>query len=394
VIADAPADGTIYGRTNNNWSNTLLRYDAVQALSALQQQQARQNIYVPPFDAMSHNGLQLNGACDVNQLSIFSSIYASGTNVALGNATNQAMCDQWVGSRQNTPGAFNLTWFSSGGPPGIPAYLQLTSTTAASSIAAGDSAILLQPIEGYRWQRLAFGTSNAQPITISFWMYCTTGGGTFSITVRNFNGTRSYVANLVHNNTGWEYKTVTVPGDTAGTWAVGAAGSAIITFCFMCGTTYQAPAPNTWSAGNYYGTSANTNFFSAANNYVAITGLTVHPGSEGPSAARSPFVMRPYDEELMACMRYSETGRQLYAYMAGLACTAAYGNIPFKVPKFTSPTINNSGTWNYWSGAGYASFTPSGFSSSLYDFTFQLTGATNWCGWGNTGLWYCNARMV
>jgi hypothetical protein len=375
-----------------------LQYDTAQNLSNSQQVQARQNCFAAPFDAMSHNGLQLNSACEINQVGQWSSSFGYGSTIAVANGASQISLDQWLASRQSTAGVFSLIPQSSGGPPGIPFFLELLASTATGAVAAGDYAVMFQPFEGLRWQRLAYGGANAQPVTISFWLWNGFGGGTFSVGIRNFAINRSYITNLVHNGGGWQYFSVTIPGDTAGTWAVGNAAAAEIHFCFMCGTTYQSPTPNAWAAGNYFGTSSTTNFFATSGNYVGMTGLTVHPGNEGPSAARSAFIMRPYDEELTACMRYQEVGMQLYDYrgMTTSGITSAYGSIPFRVVKFpaTTPVINIAGTWNYWSGAGFAAFTPASFAMDAYSFRFQGTSLTNFNGWGNTGLWYANFRMI
>jgi hypothetical protein len=53
---------------------------------------------------------------------------------------------------------------------------------------------------------------------------------------------------------------------------------------------------------------------------VQITGVIVLPGLEVPNAARSPFIMRPYDAELLTCKRYyckTLAGLRAYASAAG-----------------------------------------------------------------------------
>jgi hypothetical protein len=69
------------------------------------------------------------------------------------------------------------------------------------------------------------------------------------------------------------------------------------------GTTFAGPA-NAWAAGNFIGATGTTNGVAALTDTFQITGVIVLPGIEAPSAARSPFIMRPFDQELAVCKRY------------------------------------------------------------------------------------------
>ena len=54
--------------------------------------------------------------------------------------------------------------------------LLIDCTTVDSSVAAGDIAVLRQVIEGQDLQSLAYGTSNAKSLTLSFWVRSTKTG--------------------------------------------------------------------------------------------------------------------------------------------------------------------------------------------------------------------------
>jgi len=77
-----------------------------------------------------------------------------------------------------------------------------------------------------------------------------------------------------------------------------------LSFSNGAGSTQTAPSANTWIAGSYLAAPGQVNGVAATSDAFRITGVTVLPGSEAPSAARSPFVMRPFTDELERCQRY------------------------------------------------------------------------------------------
>ena len=115
-------------------------------------------------------------------------------------------------------------------PAGFTNYLGITSSSAYSS-ASGDLMYILQNLEGYSVADLGFGTVNAKTVTISFKVYSSLTG-TFGACLRNYGGTRSYpFTYTISSANTWTSVSVTIPGDTSGTW-VGAsnAGSMILFF--------------------------------------------------------------------------------------------------------------------------------------------------------------------
>jgi hypothetical protein len=173
------------------------------------------------------------------------------------------------------------------------------------SLAAGDFDFLNTKIEGYRAARLAWGTANAQPITISFWTRHHRPG-TYTVSIRNApTNNRAYVTSYTHNVADVaQYNVVTIPGDTTGTWFTDNRAFMELGFAMACGTNLAAPSANNWLAGSYVGAPGQINAIAATTDAFRITGLTVFPGNEAPSAARAPFIVRPYDQELSLCKRY------------------------------------------------------------------------------------------
>jgi hypothetical protein len=314
-------------------ANTVVRYDTAQSLTTPQQQQARQNIYAAPFDAMAYSGLQINGAMEVSQ--------ENGTNVVGVINASKYVVDGWqlASAGVQTVNALQNT----NAPTGFFNSLGCAVAGANASPGAGDYSILAQSIEGYRVRRLAFGTANAQPVTISFWVNAVRPGN-YSGTLVNGATNRSYAFVFTINATNtWEYKTITIPGDTTGTWAKDNTAGLRIYIGLLVGSTFQTAA-NAWTAGNYFGATGTVNGAAATTDAFYITGLTVLPGNEAPSAARSPFVMRPYDQELVTCQRYYEpltfpTTGLAQLVPGGLNGANYYSQWYFHAKKRATPTI-------------------------------------------------------
>lgn len=397
--AAAPGTSALYSRgdhvhptdTTRAALTQVVRYDTTQALTALQQTQARQNIFAAPLDALAYSGMQINGSMDVSQ-------ELGTTGVVLAPGAIKYIVDGWVGVLLGANGAFSGVQSAIGSLAGFPYCLTFICTTASPLSGASDAHYVYQPIEGTRWARLAFGTASAQPVTIGFWVYPPISG-TMAVAVRNAANNRSYVVDVPVVSTGWQYKTVTVPGDVAGTWPTGAGGGATITFCFGTGTTLKAPAANTWYGVNYIATAVTTNFF-AATGTANITGVVVLPGTEAPSSARSPFIMRPYDQELTVCRRYLwkrylATTIQNLGTLQAYTATLAAGNLFQINPEMrAAPTITISSTAHFFantSGGGVVAASSLAFGSRSDDvYLGTSTFATGLIG-GNAAVFYSNA---
>jgi hypothetical protein len=292
-----------------------------------------------PLDALAYNGMQINGSCDVSQIN-------GTTPVTLTSNALVYVVDNWAVGFGNATATFR-SWQTASGLSGFTNCLALQTLTPISAVAAGDFAVMYNYIEGIRMARLGFGTANAQPITIGFWIQAPMPG-TMALSIRNGpTATRFYIANVTINTAlVWQWVTVTIPGDTVGTW-VGATTSLgiIVGFCFAAGSNYQTAAAGVWSTvgGSTapIATTSTSNFFSAANTIVYITGLIVLPGTEALSSARSALIMRPYGQELAICQRYWEV--LTYNMLLNSFQPGAYisQSMSWAVPKRASPTLGN-----------------------------------------------------
>lgn len=214
---------------------------------------------------------------------------------ALINLTgNGFVADRWV-LGQSVASTYTVQQVSDA-PAGFINSARITLTTTRSP-AAGDIYCLLQRIEGQNMYDLAWGTSAAKTVTVSFWVKMSTTG-TYSA---RFGGGQSYVFTFTVNQSNtWEYKAITVPGSIAGTWATDNTTGIDFLFSLGTGSTRRTPTPNQWLNGDFHGTTDSINFVTLAPGATfQITGVQLEVG---PTA--TPFEYRPIGTELALCQRY------------------------------------------------------------------------------------------
>ena len=225
--------------------------------------------------------------------------------------------------------------------------LKAVVTTADTSIAANDQYWLGQIIEAQNFASFQFGTASAQTVTISFWVKSSITG-TFGIDIRNSAADRSYVSTYTISaaNT-WEYKTVTIAGDTSGTWLKDTGVGARIEWVLSAGTDFQTGSANSWTASNDMTTSAQTNFMGTLSNSFQITAIQIEQGS---TATAFQTATGNLASELSACQRYyyRVTATQAYSDFAnGYNPSSSEGAyvVPFPVQMRTTPTaLEQTGT--------------------------------------------------
>ncbi|UTD28230.1 hypothetical protein [Bradyrhizobium sp. WD16] len=288
----------------------VLQFDDAMSLTAAQQARGRSNLNAAPFDALAASGLQVNGAMEVSQ-----------ENGAAARTTSGYVVDGWQILSTGTMG-FSAAQVADA-PSGFTNSIKVAITTAAAALGSGDYLIIAQPIEGFRTSRLGFGMAAAQPISIGFWTKVHRAG-TYSGSVRNSASTRSYSFTFTQDVAdAWEYKTVTLPGDTSGAWTGNTNGVGLwLSFAIACGTTF-AGAAGAWASANYLAATGTTNGAGTLGDVFQITGVVVLPGTEVPAAARSALAMRSYDVELRLCERYLQfaTTTTIGVYLNGAGQT-------------------------------------------------------------------------
>jgi len=215
-------------------------------------------------------------------------------------------------------------------PAGFKNYLGCTSLSAYS-VGASDAFGVRQIIEGFNVADLGWGTANAQAITISFWVRSSLTG-TFGLGLGNDGFSRAYPATYTISSANtWEFKTVTVAGDTSGTWLSTNGGGLYLTWQFGYGSSLSGTA-NAWNAGTAFSPTGATSVVGTNGATFYITGVQLEKGSTATS-----FDYRPYSTELQLAQRY-------YQLISGITCgtgsaaTVCGSSVMFKTEMRTSPT--------------------------------------------------------
>ena len=243
-------------------------------------------------------------------------------------------------------------------PVGFSNYLGFTSSSAYA-ITSTDYFYFEQRIEGFNTADLQWGTANAKTATLSFQVYSSLTG-TFGGSLMNGANTRSYpfsysipVANT------WTTISITVAGDTSGTWVGATNGTGIdISWGLGNGST-RSNAAGAWATGQYLSATGATSVVGTSGATFYITGVQLEVGS---SATGFEYVN--YQTSLANCQRYAEpilstsvNGNDNPAVIWTAART--FFNVPYKVTKRTTPSITNSSLSGniLYNGAAQASST-------------------------------------
>jgi hypothetical protein len=255
----------------------------------------------------------------------------SGASVTPTDA--QYTVDRWIW-QQVTAGKCTVQQ-SSTAPTGFTKSLLITSTSAYTPL-AGDVMTIGQRIEGFNVADLAWGTASAQTVTVSFWVRSSLTG-TFGGTLRNNGANRSYPFTFTINSANtFEYKTITVAGDTSGTWTTDNTSGLQLSFAVGCGATYKGTA-GAWASATYYSATGATDLVGTNGATFYITGVQLEKGS-----VATPFEYRPYGQELALCQRYYY--RMTNSSVFRVACGTFYsgtlflGTLNYPVTMRTSPT--------------------------------------------------------
>jgi hypothetical protein len=231
-------------------------------------------------------------------------------------------------------------------PAGFSKYLGITSSSAYTLL-AGDYFAVAQKIEGFNFADMAWGTASAATVTLSFWVRSSltgTFGGTLNNSVFNRNYPFTYTISLANT---WEQKSVTIAGDTSGTWIGATNGIGVnILFGIGIGSTYSGTS-GAWTSSTIFAPTGATSVVGTSGATFYITGVQLEKGSTATS-----FDYRPYGTELQLCQRYyellSDTGSGTGAFAA-----VGYGGVSgvttqqmmFKATKRATPSITINGTW-------------------------------------------------
>ena len=312
-------------------------------------------------------------------------------NGASGTATQVYAIDRWYYQAAQTG---KLTWgrnFSSPLlPPTFPYCLGCQSPPTVYTPLAADYFCFVQPIEADMISDFAWGTSNAQPVTLSFWAMSSTAG-TYSGSIRNYAGTRAYPFTYPLAASAWTKVIVTIPGDTGGAWVQsGNGGGAFVSFDLGSGANFRGLA-NAWGSGNFTGATGAVRVVSLASAQFFVTGVKLEIGS-----VATPYNRQSLAKSMADCQRYyqkiggaisQDVQVQGYVSTAGMGVTNTIGIYPMRA----APTAVIVGAFSQTNVASVNLF--GGSQTLVAQIIATAAGTMQWSSVGTTAYVTLNAEL-
>ena len=230
-------------------------------------------------------------------------------------------------------------------PTGFINSLKFT-TASAVTVGASDYFMFSQAIEGLNITDLGWGTANAKTVTLSFQVYSSLTG-TFGGSLTNSGQSRSYpFTYTISSANTWTTVSITVAGDTSGTWLTTNGQGIRVFWGLGVGSTNSGTA-GAWAATQYFSATGAVSVVGTAAATMYITGVQLEAGTTA-----SPFEYRQYGTELALCMRYcvnynsanASSSYFRYGISENESTTTASQILQFPVPMRTGPTLTTTGT--------------------------------------------------
>ena len=242
---------------------------------------------------------------------------------------------------------------------GFGASLEIDITTADSSLAAGDFALVRQIIEGQNLQGLKYGTSSAENVALSFWVK-SPKTGTHIVGLYHYDGnvfnSQAYTVNSANT---WEHKTLSFVGYQTTATANDNTQGMLVQWWLSAGSTYSGGtlASNTWHTTTANRAVGQVNVTDSTSNNFYLTGVQLEVGEQA-----TPFEHRSVADELARCQRYAymigdpvNSGqRDIVNNGVAFGTTTGYFAIPFPCTMRTEPslTVNNGSYFRLHSTSG------------------------------------------
>jgi hypothetical protein len=330
------------------------------------------------IDGMPHRNFIINGDMRIAQRGTSSATPADG----------EYLIDRWKWWRTGSAGVAAMsqdtdvpTVAEAGVDYGY--SLKLDVTTADGSIAVSDYYYFEQMIEGLNWASMGYGGSNALTTTVQFWVK-STKTGVFSVSYGNSAVDRSYPAEYtVSSSNTWEKKTVTIAGDSTGTWLTTVGIGNRLRFTLAMGSNRTGTA-NQWNAANDIASTNQVNAMDSTSNNFFITGVQVEVGGQS-----SDFEHTDYASELLRCQRYfveqdiQNNGGYWTGNTTGTTSVRFVNHLP--VAMRSTPTLTTNTVGNLQVHGETSSKTPSaagmlvssGLSGGLISMSVTISGGSS-----------------
>jgi hypothetical protein len=308
----------------------------------------------------------INGAMVIDQRNAGASV----------SANNNYTLDRWTTST-SASGKFTVQQNANSAtlPTGFVNYLGAVSTTA-TSVGASELYTINQFIEGYNVADLGWGTASAKTVTLSFLVQSSLTG-TFGGSVTNSALNRSYpfsysipVANT------WTTISVTILGDTTGTWLT-TNGIGMRVFFSLGSGSSQSGTAGAWAGTQYVSATGATSVVGTSGATFYITGVQLEVGSSATG-----FEYRQYGTELILCQRYYQLAN--ICGLTGGVNTSTFWTANYYPPVYfraiptatagSATRITNNSVLDY---AGVYPISPSPSSPNFIQLTATVSSGSN-----------------
>ena len=288
----------------------------------------------------ANKNMVINGAMEVFQRATAATAAAGGYETA----------DRFI--MGETSGGAYTTERSTDHPTSSGYSLKAQVTTADTSLSAAHYAYIFQKIEAQNLQHLAYGTSSAKTLTLSFFVK-SNKTGTYTVNLYKPDGTgyifvQEYTINSADT---WEKKTITISPTAGSTSFITASAGAIandngsgleVGFSLAWGSNYTGGTSGSWSSNtNHYATTNQVNWLDSTSNNFYLTQIQLEVGDQG-----TPFEHpRSYGDELQRCKRYfnqwSDGDKTYHSLGIGTMYTSTYlqGGFELDVEMRAVPTL-------------------------------------------------------
>jgi len=286
-----------------------------------------------------------NGAMQISQ--------RSTSETGLGATTGYHTVDRFVLNMGNTAGRLTMSQESITDLSGFAKAVKLDCTTADTSIASNERLIFVQRFEGQDLQQIKKGTSDAEKVTVSFYVKGN-ANATYTLELADEDNSR-FVAQEFSVTSSWTRVVKTFVADTTGKFDNDNAHSMSLNIWLHAGSDFTG---GTFTSNTVH-TTANqrvgdnqTSFYDSTDRTFFITGVQLEVGSQA-----TPFEHRSFGEELGLCQRYffrtpdggnsgASTAYQILGSGYIHNSTTYLGHLIFPKTMRTTPTCSNAGLIN------------------------------------------------
>ena len=262
----------------------------------------------------------------------------AGASINNTNTGTQFSVDRWaVYGDQNSKFSIQQNAGAVTPPAGFTYYLGMTSSSAYT-VGAAEQFKVYQNIEGYNMADLGWGAAGASSVTLSFWARSSLTG-TFGGSLINNSNNRSYpFSYTISTANTWEYETVTIAGDTTGTWGTTNGIGVAVQFSMGTGSSKSGTA-GAWAASNLVSVTGAVSVVGTSGATLYLAGVQLEKGSTATS-----FDYRPYTTELQLCQRYFEV-LGCGTTLSGTSTGNFQHMLRYVVTKRASPTFSLTGNY-------------------------------------------------